>query len=142
MTAPSVALQGAINTALKADADLIAHFGGVPRIYDKVPDEPVFPYIRIGDDQPIPIPIGCGSAWEIYSTVHVWTQPEPDAAMKGKVEAKNIAWLIEQTFETEGAVTPVGYVVKSRTMQTTRVMDDPDGVSIHGVVTCRFLVTN
>ncbi len=69
----SWALQQAVYTALTGDAELIALLGPAPRIYDKVPEDVIFPYLTIGEAGVKPYP-GYEGASEHDLRFHVWSR--------------------------------------------------------------------
>jgi len=46
--APDLALQAAVLARLLADATLPALIGTPPRVYDQTPDDPVYPFVQMG----------------------------------------------------------------------------------------------
>ncbi len=72
MADPSLELQGAIVTRLKAS-------GGVTgivaqRIYDPVPQAPVFPYISLGPDDLVSDDAECITGFEITVQIDAWSR--------------------------------------------------------------------
>jgi hypothetical protein len=45
---PDLALQGAVFARLLADAALPALIGTPPRVYDQTPDDPIYPFVQMG----------------------------------------------------------------------------------------------
>jgi hypothetical protein len=45
---PDLALQGAVFAHLSADATLPALIGTPPRVYDQTPDDPIYPFVQMG----------------------------------------------------------------------------------------------
>jgi hypothetical protein len=45
---PDLALQGAVLARLVADTTLPALIGTPPRVYDQTPDDPVYPFVQMG----------------------------------------------------------------------------------------------
>ncbi|MEN5147179.1 DUF3168 domain-containing protein [Brevundimonas diminuta] len=68
----SLPLQAAIVKALKEDAELIGLIGG--RVYDRVPDNPVAPYITVGDMQVVDDSNPCQSLAEYSGLVDCWSE--------------------------------------------------------------------
>jgi len=68
----SLPLQAAIVKALKEDAQLIGLIGG--RVYDRVPDPPVAPYITVGDMQVVDDSNPCQSLAEYSGLVDCWSE--------------------------------------------------------------------
>lgn len=133
MSEPSLALQGAIVAALKAWPAVGALIGA--RVYDRVPPQPTFPYVSLGSDQVIPDHAECleGSV-EITATLDVWSRSV------GKVEAKQIAGAIVSLLNFNGTLVLTGYRLVSIEHESSRHLDDPDGLTSHSVVTFRALI--
>lgn len=123
------ALQKAIFAALSM-APAVA--GG--RIYDRVPESAVFPYITIGDEQVIDDGNSCDDGWEVFSDVHIWSRPTAGS----KLEAKDLAPPIVSRLATSLSLT--GFTVVAAALQTMRTFRDPDGITEHSVLTFRYLL--
>lgn len=117
---------------LKTDmtlADLIGQ-----RIYDKAPLTAVRPYVTFGpldwnedDSEEI-------LAREITQQIDVWS-----AAQGGKFEAYRICDAIKRSLhQFEGSLTD-NALVEIR-VPSGRVMDDPDGTLLHGVLTVTVMI--
>ena len=72
MTSPSLELQGAIVTRLKAFAPLAAIVGA--RVYDRVPATTAFPYIQYAPDELNSDDAECITGFEAFITINVWSQ--------------------------------------------------------------------
>lgn len=68
----SLPLQAAIVKALKEDATLAGLIGG--RVYDRVPANPVAPYITVGDMQVVDDSNPCQSLAEYSGLVDCWSE--------------------------------------------------------------------
>lgn len=129
MSAFSFPCQQAIYSALASLA------GG--RVFDQPPADVGFPYIEIGESQSIPDDTSAASgdddgAGETF-TLHVWDRPN---AVDGHRGAKRVRELVAQV---NTALHGVSLSVAGRSsalawIRTVRVMRDPDGVTVHGVV--------
>lgn len=110
---------------------------GVPvcggRVHDDVPEHPEFPYVSIGDENMIDDSNGCDAGWEVFSTVHVWSRAV------GRVEAKTI---LADVAERLGGISALsGHSLIDTSIETSRIFRDPDGLTTHGVVSVKFIVT-
>jgi hypothetical protein len=123
-------MQGAIYSALTNDAPVTALVGG--RVHDAVPAKPVFPYVRIGEDQCIDASDACLGGFEIIVKVHVFSRAV------GRVETKTILAACRDALNV--ALTLAGHTVKVSEFLTTRVLDDPDGLTRHGVLELRYVI--
>lgn len=131
---PSLALQLGMRAALGADP-VLAELIGV-RIYDRVPTKATTPYVHVGDDQVSPSPAdgGLENSVEIFSTVHVWS------AAVGKTECKRVAGAVVRAVALKALDLGPNYSLLLITHRSTQYLDDPDGLTSHGVVTFRALV--
>lgn len=119
-------LQTAIVAALKATPALMTAIGG--RIKQQAEAGETYPYVHLGETQSIPLRAGCVTAWEIFVTLHVWSD------QKSFAEVKTIEGLIEAALD--GAdLTIAGHHLVSIALRDTRTIRDPDGNSRHGVLT-------
>jgi hypothetical protein len=126
-------LQGAIDAALKASAELKTLIGNPVRVYQDVPASPKFPYVTIGNSQTLDASNQCMTASEIFADVHVWS------TASGLEEVKKIAAVIRATLH-EAALTMAEsrlFAVQFRDYLTLR---DPDGVTKHIVLRFRAFV--
>lgn len=139
MKDPSAAMQTAIHAKLVGSSDLATAMGGAVRAYDKPPADPTYPYIRIGDDQPVGDSNGCADAWEFYATLHIFgrhaTAPRPEVKA-----ISNAALAAICTFGSLPA--PAGFTVVDAELQQARTYFEADGVTVHGVITVRYLVND
>ncbi len=137
MKSPSAAMQVAIHGKLTAHAAMLAIFGGTVRAYDKVPATPVYPYVRVGDDQTLPRSNACMDGWAFIATVHVFSQD----AKRPRMQAKEINSAVLEAIATLASPPlPTGYVVKELELQQERAYMEGDGITAHGVVTVEYLV--
>ena len=119
-------LQKAIVAALQAEPVLMAAIGG--RIKQQASAGETYPYVNVGETQTLPLRAGCVTAFEIFVTLHVWSD-QPSFA-----EVKTISGLIATALD--GADLAVsGHHLVSLQHRDTRTLRDPDGKSRHGVVT-------
>lgn len=129
----SLALQGAVVAALKADAGLTALISS--RIYDAPPQDAVFPYVEIGEIQLVDDGAECfDGAAEAYVTLHVWSRSV------GRPECHRIAEEIRGCLHYAGLDLGAEYDLIEITYRDLRVFRDADGVTSHGVVTLHALI--
>lgn len=135
MSDPSLALQGAIVAALKADADLIDLIN--KRVYDEPPDEKArtFPYVTVGDSQVLGDDIeDCGDGSEVFLQVDAWSQAV------GYPEVKRIAAAIRTVLKTLPVI--ADFVVTVSEFRQCQFLRDPDGKTRHAALQFRYLVTH
>lgn len=104
------------------------------RIYDRVPEKPVFPYVTIGNEQVIDDGNFCDDGFEVFSDIHVWSRP----ASGSKIEVKSI--MADVYSAIIGIAIVADFRLISMQLETSRTMRDPDGLTEHGVMTFKSLV--
>lgn len=128
MSDPSLPLQRAYYERLKAEIPEVAE-----RVYDSIPASTAFPYIQIGDIQVISDGAGCIDSTEVYVTVHVWSRAQ------GQVENRRISGNARTALHEWLPDLP-GFSIVEHEHRDTRTLDDPDGITSHGVMTFRALI--
>ena len=131
LTDPRFALQKAIVTALKGDADVAAI--ATDRVYDRVPRGPdgsitaKYPFVGIGETQMQPELAECTDAAETSITLHCWSQAV------GFPEVLRLAKAV--TAVLHDAYLPLDDgTLQSLLLTTSRVLRDPDGLTSHAVL--------
>jgi hypothetical protein len=130
LTDSSSELQVAITAALMADPEIIALVAD--RIYDRIPDGRVFPYIVFGDTQILPDLSEGTDATLAYVTIHTWDRFQGFDAIKS-VGKRVVAVLHDQPLAITGSV------VQSILLDSSRYLRDPDGLTSHFVATFSIL---
>lgn len=102
------------------------------RVFDRVPPDAPTPYVTISkalvsDDGAEGV-----EADEIFQDVHVWSTAE------GSIEAKSIAGAIRRELRDADLDLGEAHDLVEIQFRSLNVLDDPDGVTTHAVVT--FLV--
>jgi len=120
--------QAALYTALISSGTC----GG--RVYDQVPENPVFPYVTIGDEQHVDDSTQCQDGWEIYPDVHVWSRPVNGS----KAEVKTLAAGVVEAVKAISLVQ--GFTLVSIHHETSRFLRDPDGKTEHAAITFRAVL--
>jgi hypothetical protein len=127
MSEPSLELQGAILTALKADAGVDALIAD--RIYDKVPPAPTFPYVTISDDQVVSAHADClDNSTQVFSTLHAWSRAG------GKVEVKRVSGAVVKALNFAQLPLGGGFRLVLLEHDSTQFLVDPDGLTTHSVI--------
>ena len=131
MSDPSLELQAAIVSKLKADSGVQAVVG--QRIYDEVPANPTFPYISIGDNQVLPDKAECIDGTEIFWQLDGWSRdhtfPTPKQISKAVVAALD-----------DQDLTVSGYSAIVVELNSVNYLHDPDGITRHVAISFRFLI--
>lgn len=124
MSDGSLALQGAIISALKANAGVTALVG--MRIYDDVPASPTFPYLSMGTSQLLSdIADGYDGVDEVV-TIDGWSRSV------GQPEIKSIGASINSALSA-AALTVTGFRLIEIISEQVQYLRDPDGITHHGV---------
>lgn len=131
MSDPSLALQGAINTKLRAEIVAVAG-----RVQDRPAQTVLFPWIEIGEFQTVDDGAQCHDGVEVYVTLHVWSRAI------GQVEAKTIAGAVRGSLHEAELSLGASWQFLEIAHQDTRYLKDPDGVTSHAVLTFRALVAS
>ena len=125
----SLAVQGAIYTALTSPA-----ISGVSFVVDNPVTEPAasdFPFIQIGNSDFTPDDTddggGDGGLREFFD-LHVWSR------YRGQKEVKEIASTIYDRFHG-ATLTVTGRPSALSWVRNRLILDDPDGLTRHGIVT-------
>lgn len=120
---------------LSGDPTLQALIGNPVRIFDMVPPQPAYPFVTLGDRQDVPDLAECIDGSEVFLTFHIWSR----AKTKKSDEASGIAATFDDLLhETELTLDANRCLLIERSAE--RQLRDPDGLTIHGVITYRALV--
>ncbi|MDH6265536.1 hypothetical protein M2360_000926 [Rhizobium sp. SG_E_25_P2] len=106
------------------------------RVHDRVPSTAVFPYGQLGEEQVIDDGNSCGDAWEVYLDLHLWSRPDDGSKRELKDQAKAAGAAIKGI----GASAIAGLRITDIVAESFRAIDDPDGITKHGILTIRALV--
>ena len=132
-------LQQSVDTALRADATLIALLAdGADGIYDGVPQDSVFPYVVIGDDTVRPFDTMTEDGAEVTLTIHTWDSPDADGDPVGAKITKQIMAAIENALD-QASISVTGHTLTLLRHEFSQVLNDPDGLTRHGVQRFRAL---
>lgn len=126
------AVQQAIYAALAADAAVKALVGDPARLYDHVPDTPTFPYVEIGETFAGEFDTKSWDGMDQDVVLHVWSRA------RGKKETKQIMGAIHDVLNKQTlTVTGQNFILCQFTFG--QVIDDPDGLTRHGIARYRVL---
>lgn len=135
MIDPSVAIQNAIEAALRGSMAVKEEFGGSPRLYTlSAPVGAPYPYILIGEDQIIGDDIECGAASEVAVTIHVYARETTPVASRMKAKAISGAVRLALTAK----LPLVGHEMIDWLYDGTRHLTDPDALTSHSVVSLSY----
>lgn len=133
MSTADASLQVAALAALRADAGVKVLIGDPARLYDMVPASPEYPFVSLGDRQNVPDPAECIDGSDVFLTLHAWSRSTDS------IEASAIVSAIDTVLH-DAALTLVGNRCVQIKRDGSRVLLDPDGITIHGVATYRARV--
>lgn len=139
MTSPSLEIQGAIVTRLKAYTALTGLVGA--RVYDGVPDEQkrisdtgaAFPYVSWGPDQSLSDDADCITGFEISIQLDAWSRKVGLPEVKAVAEAVRAALHEYDLPLTDNALVSLRHI-------QTQTLRDPDGLTNHAVIEFTALV--
>ena len=123
-THPAVDLQARIYQILSGDSTIASLVS--TRIYDNAPDNAVYPFIQIGDDEFEDWSSHTFDGFSVTFTIHVWTQAQ------GMKTCKQIQTRIHELFHNVRLVINAQKTVSLRAGLATSMLD-PDGRTHHGV---------
>lgn len=131
MSDPSLELQTAVVTKLKADSGVAAIVAN--RIYDFVPPDADFPYVSIADSQVLPDKADCIDGTEISFGIDGWSRS------KTIPEVKQISKAIVAALDDKD-LTVSGYAAVVFELQSISYLRDPDGLTRHVAISFRALI--
>ena len=119
--------QKALVARLRAE---VAEVSG--RVYDRAPDNAAFPFVEIGDVVTTPLDAQAMRGGEALWQIDVWSR------RGGRVEARRIMGAVYDALHWHALALEAGAAVLCR-VSARRDMDDPDGVTAHGIVEVTIL---
>ena len=130
MPSPAWALQQAIFARLAADAPLLALLGGVPRIYDDVPQGTDLPYLTFGQSLARDASTGTEDGSEHIVSLSVWSSG------RGRKQAQEIMDAVGAALHDQ-PLALTGHRLVNLRHEHSEARRDPDGQTIHGVARFR-----
>lgn len=134
MSAFGFAVQKALKTALVATGQC----GG--RIFDGPPQSVAFPWIEIGDRHVIPddssddlVPGQSDDGVSDFFDLHVWSRE-----YAGKKEVEDIVDALHSALHG-ASLAVAGRASALAWIRDVRILRDPDGLTIHGIVNCEIV---
>lgn len=134
MASRSVELFSALYSTLSTDAPLTALID-IGQVFDYPLTGAQPPYVVIGDETAINDGSDLVDAQEHTITIHVWSEQQ------STLEAKRIIQAVRNALHMQRPTMSAGRIVNLRN-EHQEIMRDPDGVSIHGVMRFRAVVTS
>lgn len=131
MSDPALDMLAALVAALKAEPSVSAIASD--RVYDRVPQRVQYPCLQVRDIQVLNDDAECVDGFEIFADVHVWSRAYGTPETRRLCSAAHTA--------IHNATLPLAnFSLVEIRHESTRVLDDPDGETSHGIVTFRALV--
>ena len=124
---PEVELQKAVFSRLTSD---LALMDIISAVHDRVPTNPTFPYMSFGTIDGTELDASCIIQSDYTMQLDVWSREV------GRVECSTICNLAKRALHDDLPVLDVNALASFR-VSSVRVMDDPDGLTTHGVITLR-----
>jgi hypothetical protein len=125
----SLPLQAAIVKALKEDATLVGLIAG--RVYDRVPTNPIAPYITVGDAQIVDDSNACMSLAEYAVQIDCWSEAV------GYPEVKRIGAAAAKTLNDKLPVTGGAVIIPRVGIGYGR---ERDNLTSRGVIRARYQI--
>lgn len=122
---PSFELQKAIFARLVSDPAVTTLIGN--RVYDRVPENAVFPYVTFGNFDIIRDDAQCVTGYEIHVDIDVWSRSV------GKPEAHEVTYAVTKALHNWPGAIPPFEMVGFQHLDTPTFLD-PDGLTTHSVV--------
>lgn len=126
-------LQQALFARLGADTGVQALIGNPVRLYDHVPQNPTFPYVTLGEEFSTDWGAKGLAGQDVDLILHAWSR------YRGKAQAKQILGAIHTCLhEADFAVSGANLVLCR--FAFSDVIDDPDGLTRHGIIRFRIVL--
>ena len=126
----AVEVQTAVRLLMTTDSTLMTTLG-VDDVYDVVPSDASFPYIRVSDMNIVAQAIKVEDWFDYFITLHIWSQND------GTAETRNILSRLYELFHRQ-EITVAGTNLSSYVLNSL-VTGDPDGVTHHGIIRLRLV---
>lgn len=130
MTSPTSELQKAIYERLTSTPKLVSLVGD--RVFDRVPEKAVFPYVSFGTMEERNDDADCIEAMEVYFQLDAWSRAV------GFLEARNIADAVRSALKVDLSLPDNALVLMTHTI--TRVFRDPDGLTSHAAISFNAVI--
>ena len=131
MTSPSFELQKLIYDRLTGNPAVSALIG--TRVYDRVPDNPTFPYVSFGPFDELSDNADCIDGFEVTLQLDVWSRSV------GFPECRKIVDAVRKALPDDGMTLPDN-ALATFNHRTSRIFRDPDGLTSHGAMTFEAFV--
>jgi Protein of unknown function (DUF3168) len=123
---PSLELQELLVTGLKANVGVASVLG--TRIYDNVPENPIFPYLSWGPESSINADATGLRASEMAVQLDVWSRKP------GSAECRKACDVVKRYIEATDFYLSANALCPEATVEAVRIFRDADGRTWHGVI--------
>ncbi len=121
------ALAKAVHAALSADVAVKGALGQPARLYDQVPEDPIFPYLTYGGLKSEDIGGDDTVLFAHTMSLHVWSR------YGGRSEVMQILDAVSRALQAQNLSLDSGHLVSARIVFTD-IFKAPDGQTMHGLV--------
>lgn len=125
----------AIHAALSANASVQDSLGQPPRLYDAVPEDPIFPYLTYGALRSEDLGGDGVHLMSHQMTLHIWSR------YSGRAETLHVIEAVKAVIEDKDALS--SYLVETALVSATTLYTDilraPDGRTHHGLLRLSLL---
>ncbi len=118
---------------IRSDAPMVSLIG--QRVYDAIPQEEVFPYVRVGDDLVLDFGAKLSPGQEFDFSFHIFDRSSPD---RGQFRVNQISARLYDLYH-EQPIAVSGFNPYLSRFRQSRVASD-DGMTWHGISTFRLLL--
>lgn len=125
--------QRALYQLLKNDPTLAGE--GNKGVFDFVPDNQAFPYVRIGDIEWVDFSTHTEDGFEGTCTIHTWSRPVD----RGRRETLILQGIIYSLLHRSNLAIE-NYANVSLRFVSSNILVDPDNVTVHGIQVFRLLI--
>ena len=127
MSLTTLDIARALQIALSTDSDVRSVLGDVPRLYDYLPEDPLFPYLTYGPMRTVDIGGDEAALHSHILTLHVWSR------YGGRAEAINILRAVSQVVLTRAFELGDIHLIRRHILYSD-ILRAPDGRTLHGLL--------
>jgi len=121
------AIARAVHFLLSSDAQIAMYLGSPPRLYDHIPEDPVFPYLTYGAIRSEDIGATGADISRHLITLHIWSR------YSGRLEAMTIVAAVIRILESNDWEMSESQLVSANVIYSD-IFRAPDGRTLHGVI--------
>lgn len=129
----SAELQKLVVGLLTADAAVVGLLKA--RVFDRVPEKSLFPYVSIGPSGYVDDDAECITGGEHTLQLDIWSR-----SPAGFLECKQVADAVKQALHLNETGALESHALGELRVLSVRFERDPDGLTSHGIVTLQALI--